>query len=136
VGGQFGVTIGYRLFDQLLVQAEYSYTAFGFTAPTRNVVHAGNLNLVLSLVPPSEPVEIYVLAGPGIYGRTAAQLEPATGVEFGLDAGMGVSVSLGDPVRLFVEARMQYLWETVDTFEGPQRVHDLFFPVSIGFRYF
>ncbi|MBI5547756.1 MAG: outer membrane beta-barrel protein [Deltaproteobacteria bacterium] len=173
LGGQFDVALGYRLLDRLAVQVDYLYSTYGVSADVlqggsfnaSHTVQAGNLNFLLSVLPRSSSVELYVLGGPGVYGRTVevssvsgepvpslcepglllcfssvapfpTTLAKATEIGFGLDAGLGMSISLGIPVRLFLETRFHFIWGTIDTPDGPRKANGQYVPVSIGFRYF
>ncbi|HEY3452796.1 MAG TPA: hypothetical protein VGK67_41010 [Myxococcales bacterium] len=172
LGGEFTLGIGYRLFDRLMVQIDYLYGIHGIKADilkggnfgATHTLQAGNLSVFVTLLPRTAPVELYVLAGSGIYGRTVeistitggpvpstcdpelllctaaapfgSTLAKATKIGFGVEGGVGASVSLGVPVRLFLEVRFHYIWNTVEGPSGLTTSNGQYIPVTLGFRYF
>lgn len=105
----------------------------------------GGLNLVARAVRRG-PFELYLIGGPGIYHRavevsriesfgagtycdpllfvcssatvpTSEVLGSETSIDFGVNAGVGMSLVIAAPLRLFVEARYHYIWGP--SFLGP-----------------
>lgn len=105
----------------------------------------GDLNLVVRAVR-SGPFELYLIGGPGIYHRavevsriesfgvgtycdpllficssaavpTSQVLGSETSIDFGVNGGVGMSLSIAPPLRLFIEARYHYIWGP--SFLGP-----------------
>ncbi len=135
-----------------------------FTAT--HTLQSGNLNFLVSVLPRPDRVDLYVAVGPGVYNRqvdissvtggpvptfcdpglflcastatapAAATLARASRTDPGLNAGLGMSFSLGAPVRLFVDARIHLMWGTIRTPSGPRKANGQYIPVSIGLRYF
>ncbi len=172
-GGQLNLGLGYHVLDRLTGQADYLYSNYGIMADilkpgnfnATHTVQAGNLNFLVSILPRSDSFDLYVVAGPGVYGRTieitsiagnpvptfcdpalllcltstapaAGPLAKATKADPGLDAGFGMSFSLGIPVRLFLDVRAHFIWGTVNTPDGPRKANGQYIPISVGFRYF
>ncbi|MGC4113251.1 MAG: hypothetical protein QM765_00940 [Myxococcales bacterium] len=105
------------------------------------------------------------MGGPGFYGRTVeissvagapvptvcdaslllcsagtapfnAQLAKQTLVGFGVMGGIGASVSLGIPVRLFLESRFHFIWGNIKTPSGSVVANGQYVPITLGFRFF
>lgn len=172
-GGQLNLGLGYRVLERLTVQVDYFYSNYGITADilepgaftATHTLQAGSLNFLVSVLPRSDTFDLYVVAGPGVYGRTieissvtgdpvptfcdpalllcitsvapaAGPLAKATKADPGLNAGFGMSLSLGIPVRLFLDVRVHFIWGTIDTPDGPRTANGQYIPISVGFRYF
>lgn len=173
VGGQLNLGLGLRVLDRITVQVDYLYSNYGVMADVlksgnfnaTHTVQAGNLDFLVSVLPRADNVDLYVVAGPGLYGRiveitsvtgspiptfcdptlllcasgvapAAATLARASRTDPGFNAGLGMSFSLGIPVRLFLDARIHLIWGTIDTPSGPRKANGQYIPVTVGFRYF
>jgi opacity protein-like surface antigen len=124
----------------------------------------GNLNAVLDLFP-GRLLSVYLVGGPGIYHRsvTISQVEGVTNAtfcdpwlfvcypqavsvssvlgrtgstSFGLNAGVGISLRLAEPVRLYVESRYHYLFgSSFSTPAGEVRADGQYMPLVLGLRF-
>jgi hypothetical protein len=146
-GGGFAVGVMFRPRPFVGFQFEYSYSWYNIKGDifkdTRLDGHAGmqywDLNVIARPVH-AKHVGFYVIAGPGIYRRsatiteftgqvavgtycdpwlyfcypTAAPAEDVIGsrhsTDFGLNGGIGMYFVLSPPLRLYLEARYHYIW--------------------------
>ena len=173
MGGHLSVGVGYRLFSRVMLQAEYLYSTHGVSADflqggnftSTHWMQAGLLDVEVSILPRTGPVELYLVGGPGLYGRTveigsvtgatvptfcdpsllvcstgvapaSATLAKRTVVGIGAMGGIGASMSLGIPVRLFLEARLHFIWGTITTPTGSTAANGQYVPITVGFRFF
>jgi opacity protein-like surface antigen len=124
----------------------------------------GDLNVVFNVVRP-RPLGIYVVGGPGLYYRRVeitefvgtavvpycdpwlyicysdtVAVEEVLGTrsrtDFGLNAGLGVSLRLFDgPMSVYAEARYHYIFSgDIDTPDGPKSATGQYLPVVFGLR--
>ncbi|MGI5864709.1 MAG: outer membrane beta-barrel protein [Myxococcales bacterium] len=127
------------------------------------LIQSGTAQGLLNLVN-TENAGFYLIAGAGIYFRrveitrfagtavssfcdpwllvcfpTAVPVEDVLGsvtsTDFGVNAGLGGFLRLGPTVKLFLEARYQYIWGgDVDTPAGPRSSNAQFLPINFGIR--
>ncbi|MBS2032710.1 MAG: outer membrane beta-barrel protein [Deltaproteobacteria bacterium] len=167
VGGQFNFNARFA------VQLEYLYSQYGLKS---NLFNSGSvigdhtmedfdLNGIVTLLPRSSRVNVYLIGGPGIYFRwimisridgvtaipycdpfllacftgavpVASVVGTRTVTSFGLNGGVGVTFMLADPTRLYVEARYHYMWgPTLDTPTGTFHANSQYIPLVAGIRF-
>ncbi len=149
----------YRLESDLLPDTEAVLTG-------GQRMHWTTLVARFELLRPQRALNLTLVGGPGLYWRRIS-IEQVTGVQlvtfcspgsfacypsptpvtdvlgerssfdFGLSAGLNLSVSLGYPVRIFLEPRFHFiLGPLVETDSGPRRANGYYVPIVLGFQYF
>ena len=124
-----------------------------------------DLNGIVTLLPRSSRANVYLIGGPGVYFRwiMISRVDGVTAIpycdpfllacftgtvpvstvvgtrtvtSFGLNGGVGVTFTIADPTRLYIEARYHYMWgPTIDTATGSFHANAQYIPILAGIRF-